>query len=173
MHGTGSSPGERRIGSIFISSFLFTENIKSIVRIKLAFKFQVGSCRVSLLHKIKRRGKGFQTNITSITGVYALPADSMSPVLILVGKPPRSISIVGSLEWAWLSPWLLDRAGDMGFVDKRPVTHSIPSVIPAKVNPVTPVTKAKDIHCKGKATTGIARCLTLGSISVKLRLICQ
>ena len=61
----------------------------------------------------------------------------------------------------------------MGFVDKRPVTHSIPSVIPAKVNPVTPVTKAKDIHCKGKATTGIARCLTLGSISVKLRLICQ
>jgi hypothetical protein len=36
----------------------------------------------------------------------------------------------------WLSPWLLDRAGDMGLVDERPVTHSVPSVIPAKVNPV-------------------------------------
>lgn len=24
----------------------------------------------------------------------------------------------------------------MGFVDERPVTHSVPSVIPAKVNPV-------------------------------------
>lgn len=30
----------------------------------------------------------------------------------------------------WLSPWLLDRAGDMGLVDERPVTHSVPSVLP-------------------------------------------